>query len=175
MNQSDFKPLTFSRGVCARCQSDPATAALTQFELKKHRIVLQRGYAEMVGHTPRENDGHKVLATRDGRGGPIIRYPISHWPLRSVSLRVANYNSLETSAREQAIAGAYRRCGAAVLFISLSHPMKDLKAYLATHARHFPAKRFRHPDLLRKTTDLYQPGSAPADPFISETSIGPIK
>jgi CheY-like chemotaxis protein len=104
-----------------------------------------------------ENDGHEVLAARDGRHALTI----FHRSMRPINLLVTDYNTPDITGLELARACEYHNPDVAVLYISASAPNEELQTDLATHRRAFLAKPVRRSDLLRKTRELLAPGFAP--------------
>ena len=104
-----------------------------------------------------ENDGHEVLAARDGRDGLTI----FHRSLRPIDLVVTDCDNPGMTGLELAQACARRNRDVAVLYLSVLHPNDELQADLAMYRRAFLAKPFRRGDLLRKTRELLAPGFVP--------------
>jgi len=108
-------------------------------------------------YTLLENDGHEVLAARDGRDGLTIFYRSLH----PIDLLVADCNTPGMTGPELARACARRNRDVAVLYLSVSPPDEELQAELTMQRRAFLAKPFRRYDLLRKTRELLAPGFVP--------------
>jgi CheY-like chemotaxis protein len=114
-------------------------------------------------YTLLENDGHEVLAARDGRDALTI----FHRSVRPIDLLVTDCNTAGMSGLELARACARRNPDVAVLYLSASQASEELLMDLTSgwnrnERRAFLAKPVRRADLLRKTRELLAPGFAPA-------------
>jgi len=108
-------------------------------------------------YTLLENDGHEVLAARDGREGLTI----VHRSIRPINLLVTDCRTPGITGLELARACARRNPDVGVLYMSASPPSEELQADLTAQRRAFLVKPVRRGELLRKTRELLAPGFMP--------------
>lgn len=113
-------------------------------------------------YTLLKNEGHEVLAARNGQDGLTM----FHRSLRAIPLLITDCDMPGMAGLELAQACARRNRDVAVLYLSFSPPNEQLEADLAMNRRGFLTMPFRRSELLRKTRELLAPG------FLSVVSPG---